>query len=271
LDLKRDTAGSTGSGTLSYWTNSTATSALATPASVASSGIYFIRSVVGSCIDIEPVTVSISTSPITGFSYPTTPYCSTELDPAATMNASAVAGVFSCSNAGLVFINTSTGTIDLSASTPGTYTVQNTVSPTGGCPSVSSPSSVDITRAPLTDFSYNVGNDFCQVLIGVNPSPVFGPGAAAGTFAATSGLPVNTSTGVVNLASQTPPVTPGNYAIWNTRPAIGGCAAESDTVFIDINPYIFAGSVNASVSDDIIWYDYEKQWPHYGTGKWVIF
>ena len=24
-------------------------------------------------------------------------------------------------------------------------------------------------------------------------------------------------------------------------------------------------------SEKVIWYSYEKQWPHYGTGKWVIF
>jgi TPP-dependent pyruvate/acetoin dehydrogenase alpha subunit len=24
-------------------------------------------------------------------------------------------------------------------------------------------------------------------------------------------------------------------------------------------------------SEKVIWYNYEKQWPHYGTGKWVIF
>jgi pyruvate dehydrogenase E1 component alpha subunit len=25
------------------------------------------------------------------------------------------------------------------------------------------------------------------------------------------------------------------------------------------------------VPEDVIWYQYEKQWPHYGTGKWVTF
>jgi hypothetical protein len=165
------------------------------------------------------------------------------------MNLNAVAGVFTCSNAGLVFFNTSTGTIDLSASTPGTYTVQNTVSPTGGCPSVSSTSSVVITGAPLTGFSYDAGSDFCQIYSAQNPAPIFEPGAAAGTFASTFGLSfVSTSTGVVNLAAS----TPGNYAIWNTRPAVGGCLSESDTVFIDINPYVFEGTVTTSVSDDII-------------------
>ena len=24
-------------------------------------------------------------------------------------------------------------------------------------------------------------------------------------------------------------------------------------------------------SENVIWYSYEKQWPHYGTGKWVVF
>ena len=25
------------------------------------------------------------------------------------------------------------------------------------------------------------------------------------------------------------------------------------------------------VPEDVIWYNYKKEWPHYGTGKWVIF
>ena len=25
------------------------------------------------------------------------------------------------------------------------------------------------------------------------------------------------------------------------------------------------------IPSDVIWYNYEKQWPHYGTGKWVVF
>jgi hypothetical protein len=29
--------------------------------------------------------------------------------------------------------------------------------------------------------------------------------------------------------------------------------------------------VKRDVPSDVIWYSYEKQWPHYGTGKWVVF
>jgi TPP-dependent pyruvate/acetoin dehydrogenase alpha subunit len=29
--------------------------------------------------------------------------------------------------------------------------------------------------------------------------------------------------------------------------------------------------VKRDIPSDVIWYSYEKQWPHYGTGKWVVF
>lgn len=29
--------------------------------------------------------------------------------------------------------------------------------------------------------------------------------------------------------------------------------------------------VKKEIPNDVIWYDYKKIWPHYGTGKWVIF
>ena len=30
-------------------------------------------------------------------------------------------------------------------------------------------------------------------------------------------------------------------------------------------------NVKRDVPSNVIWYNYEKKWPHYGTGKWVIF
>jgi pyruvate dehydrogenase E1 component alpha subunit len=29
--------------------------------------------------------------------------------------------------------------------------------------------------------------------------------------------------------------------------------------------------IKREIPSDIIWYDYKKQWPHYGTGKWIVF
>lgn len=36
-------------------------------------------------------------------------------------------------------------------------------------------------------------------------------------------------------------------------------------------PTIETWGLKSTVPNDVIWYEYEKQWPHYGTGKWVIF
>ncbi len=36
-------------------------------------------------------------------------------------------------------------------------------------------------------------------------------------------------------------------------------------------PTIETWNNKTEVPDDVIWYKYKKQWPHYGTGKWVIF
>jgi pyruvate dehydrogenase E1 component alpha subunit len=36
-------------------------------------------------------------------------------------------------------------------------------------------------------------------------------------------------------------------------------------------PTIETWKVKSEVPNDVIWYEYDKVWPHYGTGKWVIF
>ncbi|WP_310558387.1 T9SS type B sorting domain-containing protein [Flavobacterium sp.] len=54
------TAGSTGSGILSYWTDPAATSALANPSTIATTGTYYIKSVAGTCSDIKPVTTIVN-------------------------------------------------------------------------------------------------------------------------------------------------------------------------------------------------------------------
>ncbi len=238
------TSGSTGSGSLSYWTTSAATTAVTTPSAVGS-GTYFIKSTNGSCFDIEPVVVSISSTPNASFNFASSSYCTTGIDPLPTV--SGTTGVFTSNPVGLVFTNTNTGEIDLSASTPGTYNVINTVSPFGACSPVSVIRSLTITAAPLAGFNY-VSNDLCQSANALNASPIFDAGASAGSFSTSAGLSLDAISGVINVSES----TPGNYAVVNTRSATGGCPANSDTTYIDINPYIFTGSVLSSTSDDII-------------------
>ena len=128
-----------------------------------------------------------------------------------------VAGTFS-STTGLT-INASTGKIDLSESTPGTYTVTNTVAAAGGCGQVVSTSPVTINALPSADFTYSA-NAFCTSG-GTNPSPS-GVGVGAGVFTSVpAGIQfVNSSSGEINLTTS----TPGTYRILNTVEANGGCS-----------------------------------------------
>jgi pyruvate dehydrogenase E1 component alpha subunit len=36
-------------------------------------------------------------------------------------------------------------------------------------------------------------------------------------------------------------------------------------------PTIETWNKKSEIPNDVIWYQYNKEWPHYGTGKWVIF
>ncbi|MBO6517586.1 MAG: hypothetical protein JJ975_13650, partial [Bacteroidia bacterium] len=73
----------------------------------------------------DNVTATITTPGNASFSYGSSSYCTNDSDPTPSTSSS---GTFS-STAGLVFVSTSTGQIDVSASTPGTYTVTHTVNP----------------------------------------------------------------------------------------------------------------------------------------------
>ena len=60
-----------------------------------------------------------------------------------TFSGGGVAGTFS-STAGLVFVSTATGQVNLAASTPGSYTVTNTIAAAGGCAGVEATSPITI-------------------------------------------------------------------------------------------------------------------------------
>ena len=60
LTVSSITAGSTGGGALSYWTDMGAIIPLSNPSSVATSGTYYIQAGIGNCADIEPVNVVVN-------------------------------------------------------------------------------------------------------------------------------------------------------------------------------------------------------------------
>lgn len=144
------------------------------------------------------VNITITSSPNATFTYPQTAYCADATDPTPVFGVGANGGVFS-STAGLT-INSNSGVIDLSGSTAGTYTVTNTISASGSCPTVTGTYNVtinalpNVTLAALTDVCI-YHNSF--TLTGGAPAggTYSGTGVTAGSFnPATAGLGTKTIT-----------------------------------------------------------------------------
>ncbi|WP_034062129.1 LamG-like jellyroll fold domain-containing protein [Lacinutrix jangbogonensis] len=176
-------------------------------------GIYTV-SYGGFCYNTENTSVTINAPDDASFNYSAAAYCQSDLDPTPTITG--LAGGTFTSTAGLT-INASTGIIDVSASTPGTYSVTYTT--TGSCPNTSN---VVVTVNSLDDASFNYSAAaYCQS--DLDPTPTI-TGLAGGTFTNTAGLTLNVSTGAIDVSAS----TPGTYSV--TYTSTGSCPNTSNVV-----------------------------------------
>ncbi|MAQ75160.1 MAG: hypothetical protein CL613_02365, partial [Aquimarina sp.] len=188
------------------------------------STIYYVRGEDGAgCVDESSgscgsITVNVTADDDASFSYGATTYCVNNADPTPTITGLA-GGTFS-STAGLS-INASTGQIDVSASTPNTYTVTYTTA--GSCPN-SSNVSVTINALDNVSFSYSAAA-YC--IDASDPTPTI-TGLAGGTFSSTAGLSLNSSTGQIDVSAS----TPNTYTVTYTT---AGTCPNSSNVSVTIN------------------------------------
>ncbi|MBE0663947.1 MAG: right-handed parallel beta-helix repeat-containing protein [Bacteroidales bacterium] len=207
------------------------------PTLVTGSYIYKIHSVTddnGSIRVYDPgnepfATINVNAQSHGLFEYADSPYCSDGSNPVPTMLDGGVKGTFT-STAGLVFVDETTGEINISLSIPGTYAVSNTIAALGGCPESVTIVDVTITALPLAGFSYEPA--YCNN--GSNPTPILDEGAQIGIFSFDQpGLVfVSPTTGEINLASS----LPGTYIITNTVAAADGCGVVTATDEVTIEP-----------------------------------
>ena len=113
-------------------------------------------------------TITVNTLQVATFSYAGTPYCQNAANPSPTYSGGGVAGTFS-STAGLVFVSTATGRVNLAASTAGTYTVTNTIAASGGCGIVTATTSISIigdrTWTGASNSDWNVSSNWsCNII-----------------------------------------------------------------------------------------------------------
>jgi gliding motility-associated-like protein len=206
------------------------------------------------------ITISSTVTPVTGFSY-TTPVCSNAASQSPILTTGFTTGGTFSSTAGLS-INSTTGVINVAASTPGSYSVAYNIAANGCQLAGSNNASITIssTVTPVTGFSYTT--PVCSNAANQSPTLVSGF-TTGGTFSSTAGLSINSTTGVINVAAS----TPGSYSVAYNIPANGCQIAGSNSANININltpgaPVVTngslcgAGQVNLSASGQGIlnWY-----------------
>ncbi len=201
------------------WSNGATSQAI----TVSAVGSYTVTTTAAGCTSTASAaqTVTVNALDNATFTYPTNSICDAAPNQTPTTS---VAGTFSATPAGLSFVSTATGEINVGTSTSGSYSITYTTS--GACPNTST-QTVVISGAPDATFTYAQGT-YCSSA--TNPSPVFGAGASAGAFSSTAGLVINTSTGVINLASS----TPGTYTVTNSIAANGSCPASLEVFNVTI-------------------------------------
>ncbi|WP_189342890.1 Ig-like domain-containing protein, partial [Ulvibacter litoralis] len=134
------------------------------------------------------------------FNYDAAAYCVDVSDPTPLITGD-TGGAFSSAPAGLS-LTAATGVIDVSASTPGTYSVTYTTA--GTCPTNSS---VSITINALDDASFNY-DAAAYCVDASDPTPTIS-GVTGGTFSSAAGLSINASTGAIDVSAS----TAGTYTV----------------------------------------------------------
>ena len=134
-------------------------------------------------------------------------------------------GTFTALPAGLS-INPSTGAINPSLSTAGTYTVTFTVAATPTCPQMIATTTVTITALDDASFTYSP-TTFC--ITGTNPTPAI-TGTTGGTFTITASGVINATTGEIDLSAS----GLGTYTVYYNTTSAGNPCPSIDSVQVTI-------------------------------------
>ncbi|MGI4872841.1 MAG: pectinesterase family protein [Janthinobacterium lividum] len=226
------TAGATaGTFTLPATTGLTinATTGAITVGATAAVGTYTVTNTVaasGGCAATTSTASFVLSGPSTAtFSYTGSPFCSNGTNPTPTITGTA-GGTFSSATG--LSINATTGVINLSASTAGTYTVTYTVAGTCGS---SSTQSVSITKAATAGFTFPATTTCAGSAATLTPTMTTGATAGTFTLPTATGLSINATTGAVTVGAT---AAAGTYTITNTVAASGACAAVTSTATLTV-------------------------------------
>lgn len=195
-------------------------------------GYYVITlTTADACPNTYTVGIDVVANPDATFSYSAPAYCiNATPNPTITQPSGSTAGTFSASPAGLVFISTATGEIDLAASTPNTYVVTNSIPAGGGCLATSQTTTITVNALPnVTSSSVTV----CAGTAGLITA------SGATSYAWTGG---GTPSGAGNQDLTDSPVNTTPYIVTGTT---NGCSATATgTINITPNPIVTVTNSN---------------------------
>ena len=230
-----------------------ATTGTITP-STSTAGTYVVTYTTSSssgCAFTATFQVIITALPTVSINYAGNPFCKSLTTPRpVTLSGTGAysGGLFSSTN-GLA-INSTTGAITPSTSASGIYTVTYTVAASGGCSSVTATTQITITPLSTANINYT-GSPFCKSITTPQSVTLAGTGAyTTGTFSASAGLTINTTTGAITPSTS----TVGAYTVTYTIPASGGCSAvlaTSQIVILSVPTVSISADGNIATSISI--------------------
>lgn len=153
-------------------------------------------------------------------------------------------GSYSSSPSGLQ-LNSASGSVTPSLSTPGNYSVQYNIPAAGGCSSVTVTTPVFITPLPTAVISYPV--PYCLSL--TTPQPVVLTGTAAytgGVFTAPAGVAINSTTGAITPSAS----NAGTHQIVYTIPSTLGCTPAPVSTNVTLLPLPEPVLTNFTICED---------------------
>lgn len=204
-------------------------------------GLYTITFTTGgSCVYSSSVNIRIITGNAdASFSY-NGPFCAQQSNPLPVFTANSSGGTFA-STAGLIFKNSNSGEIDLATSSPGTYTITNTITGTGGC--------IGDTKSAVVEIRQNTTANAGVNLVTCDTQPITLNGSVGGS--ATNGswsIISGTGTfGNANQLSTTFTPTSGQSSVTlqlTSNNPVSPCTVATDIMVVNINPAPAAPTVN---------------------------
>lgn len=191
---------------------------------------------IGICPNTSSLSITISSAPSASFTYSGSPFCQYGSNPFPIFGVGASAGTFTATPAGLNFVNVNTGQINLSTSTPNTYTITNSIVASGGCSAASATFSVTIAPAPVATATPSSQTICSGSAAGIVLTSSLGGTTYSWTITQTGVTGASAGSGSSITQTLTATGIIAGTAVYSITPTSGGCVGLPINVTITVNP-----------------------------------